>query len=140
LASEDHILIKRALAGDEQAYTQLLEKYRGPLYGLLYKMVRNRQEAEDLVQEAFIKAFGALAKFREEFAFSTWLYKIAMNNCIDHLRKKKLATYSLDRPVAIREGDVKRDYPDFSDSPELALIAQEKTRLIEEAVNSLPER
>lgn len=140
MENEDHTLIKRALVGDEEAYKRLLEKYRGPLYGLLYKMVRNREEAEDLVQEAFIKAFSALANFREEFAFSTWLYKIAINNCIDHLRKKKLATYSLDRPVVMREGDVKRDYPDFSSSPELTLIAKEKIRLIEEAINSLPER
>ena len=66
-------LIKRAIDGDEAAYTKLLESYRSAIYNLLYKMVRNREETEDLVQEAFMKAFKALPSFNEEYAFSTWL-------------------------------------------------------------------
>ena len=84
---EDHRLINQAREGDQKAFESLLNKYRNLVYHVMIKMVGNSQEAEDLTQEAFIKAFNALASFNEEFAFSTWLMKIATNNCIDFIRK-----------------------------------------------------
>ena len=85
----DSSLIQKAITGDQRSFTQLLNRYRGSIYNLIYKMVHNKEETEDLVQEAFIKAFASLATFNDDYAFSTWLYKIAINNCIDHFRKKK---------------------------------------------------
>lgn len=136
----DSELIKRALGGDQAAYRGIMERYRGPIFGLVYRMVRNRLQAEDIVQETFIKAFAALANFNEEYAFSTWLYKIAINNCIDSFRKKKLATFSLDSPIPAKDGEIPRDFADAAASPERTLLARERTKLIEEAIASLPER
>ncbi len=116
-----------------------MEQYREALYSLLYKMVRNREETEDLVQEAFMKAFKALPSFNEKYAFSTWLYKIAINNCIDHLRKKKLRTFSIDKPVSAKDGEMRRDFPDTSFSPDKNILSNEKSRLIREAIDQLPE-
>jgi RNA polymerase sigma-70 factor (ECF subfamily) len=133
-------VIDRALRGDQKAYAELMERYHGPLFNLLYKMVRSKEETEDLVQEAFMKAFSSLASFNEEFAFSTWLYKIAINNTIDHLRKKKLRTYSLDKPIQSQEGELKRELPDVHSSTDHDLLSTEKSRLISHAIEELPEK
>jgi RNA polymerase sigma-70 factor (ECF subfamily) len=102
--------------------------------------VRNPQEAEDLSQEAFIKAFGALHSFNEEFAFSTWLMKIATNNCIDFLRKKKLRTYSIDEPVSYKDEKIQFELPDHDPTPERQILNQERSQLIDDAIQSLPNR
>ena len=120
-------LIKGAIEGDESAYRQLLDNYRGAIFNLLYKMVRNKEETEDLVQEAFMKAFKALPSFNEEYAFSTWLYKIAINNCIDHMRKKRLKTYSINKPVQSKDGELDREFPDTSMSPDRDILSDEKS-------------
>ncbi len=133
-------LIRQALAGDQQGYREILKRYRAPLYNLLFRMVHNKMEAEDLVQEAFIKAFGALATFNDEYAFSTWLFKIAINNCIDHFRKKRLKTFSLDKPIDARDGEIRRELPDVTYQPENTLLSKEKTQLIEQAIQNLPEK
>jgi len=132
-------LIKKAIEGDEAAYKELMENYRGAIYNLLYKMVRNREETEDLVQEAFMKAFKALPSFNEEYAFSTWLYKIAINNCIDHMRKKKLKTYSINKPVRAKDGELDREFPDTSMSPDKKILSDERSNIIGIAIDELPE-
>jgi RNA polymerase sigma-W factor len=134
----DRLLIHQTLAGNQRAFDELIKKYRGSVYNLVYRMIENRQEAEDIVQETFIKAFNALATFNEEFAFSTWLFKIATNNCIDTLRKRKLQTYSLDTPVQTKDGEVSRDYADERYSPELSTISSESTSIILDAIEDLP--
>ena len=137
---EDQRLIKLAREGDQKAFETLLKKYRNLVYHVMIKMVRNPQEAEDLSQEAFIKAFNALASFNEEFAFSTWLMKIATNNCIDYLRKKKLRTYSIDEPIQYKEEQVQIELPDHDPTPEKSLLNEERSKLINEAIQSLPPR
>ncbi len=137
---EDRLLIKRAREGDQKAFEELLNKYRNLVYHVMMKMVRNPQEAEDLCQEAFIKAFRALASFNEEFAFSTWLMKIATNNCIDFLRKKKLKTYSIDEPVQYKDERVKIEVPDHDPTPEKLLLREERNKMLDDAIQSLPPR
>lgn len=132
-------LIQQAIEGNEEAYKQLLENYRGAIFNLLFKMVHNKEETEDLVQEAFIKAFKALPSFNEEYAFSTWLYKIAVNNCIDHMRKKRLKTYSINKPVQSKDGEIERDFPDTSMSPDKEILTAERANLISTAIDELPE-
>ena len=85
LPNTDSDIVQQALNGDQNAFAVLLKRYRGAIYGLIYKMVQDKNETEDLVQETFIKAFSALGSFNAEYAFSTWLFKIASNNCIDFL-------------------------------------------------------
>ncbi len=135
----DAPLIAKALAGEQKAYADLMARHRGPLYNLLYNMVHNREETEDLLQEAFMKAFAALHTFNKEFAFSTWLYKIAINTTIDHLRKKKLQTYSLDKPIQSKEGELKREYADVHATTDNELLSSEKSSLIAQAIAELPD-
>jgi len=140
IQESDRELIHRALLNDQKAYEELIKKYKGSVYNLVYRMIENRQEAEDIVQETFIKAFNALATFNEEFAFSTWLFKIATNNCIDTLRKRKLQTYSLDTPVQTKDGEVSRDFADEHYSPEQSTISSESTTIILDTIAALPEK
>ena len=136
----DSILINQAKSGDDQAYDKLLNKYRNSVYNLVYRMVRDIQEAEDLTQEAFIKAFNSLAQFNEEYAFSTWLYKIATNNCIDFFRKRKLQTLSLDKPIQYKDSEIHHEIPDPELNPEKNILASERTSIIREAIETLPEK
>ena len=136
----DSILINQAKAGDDQAYDKLLNKYRNSVYNLVYRMVRDIEEAEDLTQEAFIKAFNSLAQFNEEYAFSTWLYKIATNNCIDFFRKRKLQTLSLDKPIKYKDSEIHHEIPDPELNPEKNILASERSSIIREAIETLPEK
>ncbi|GAB4363423.1 MAG: RNA polymerase sigma factor RpoE [Calditrichia bacterium] len=137
---EDRRLIQAALEGQEKAYETLLLKYRNLVYTIMVKMVRNPQEAEDLTQEAFMKAFNSLASFNDEFAFSTWLMKIATNNCIDFLRKRKLRTYSIHEPIQYKDEKIEIEIPDTTPTPEKSLLQEERKKMLEEAINQLPER
>ncbi|MDP4183851.1 MAG: sigma-70 family RNA polymerase sigma factor [Bacteroidota bacterium] len=88
-AKQDFILVEQAVAGDEKAFARLLNKYKDAIYYMVLKMVNNQNDAEDLTLEAFGKAFKNLHQYSSDYAFSTWLFKIASNNCIDFLRKKR---------------------------------------------------
>ena len=136
----DSTLINQAKSGDAQAYDKLLNKYRNSVYNLVYRMVRDIEEAEDLTQEAFIKAFNSLAQFNEDYAFSTWLYKIATNNCIDFFRKRKLQTLSLDKPIQYKDSEIHQEIPDPELNPEKSILASERSSIIREAIETLPEK
>jgi RNA polymerase sigma factor (sigma-70 family) len=138
--SSDREIIERAITGDQRAYTEILNRYRGCIYNVIFKMVRNKEEAEDLLQEAFIKAFAALATFNNEYALSTWLYKIAINNSIDYFRKKKLKTLSMDAPIEAKDGAIKREFLDISASADHPLLSDEKNKIIQDAIDSLPDK
>ncbi len=133
-------LVSDARAGDEKAYEKLLNRYNHGIYNMIYQMVKNRDETEDLVQETFIKAFNSLDSYNEQYAFSTWLYKIAFNNCIDSLRKRKLKTMSIDTPVRLNESEVQMEIKDDSESPEQNYIYNEKKKQIQDCIQSLPEK
>ena len=83
------MLVQRATEGDQRAYAELMGRYRDAIYYMLLKMVNNASDAEDLTIEAFGKAFKNITQYAPNYAFSTWLFKIATNNCIDFIRKKK---------------------------------------------------
>jgi len=138
LPAGDDELIRKALAGDQRAYTELVERYRGALFHIVVRMVRRPEEAEDLVQEAFIKAFGALQTYRFEYRFSTWLYKIAANCAIDFLRRRKIEALSLDRPVATADGEVKVELADWTFNPEETFHRHRQRVTIAEAIEALP--
>jgi RNA polymerase sigma factor (sigma-70 family) len=135
---EDSRLIKEALGGSQPAFERLKKKYHDSVFNLIYRMVREKDEVEDLVQEAFIKAFMSLASFNDEYAFSTWLYKIATNNCIDYLRRKKLSTFSINKPIEAKDSEYTFEVPDSTYEPDRDMIERQKQRLFEEAINSLP--
>jgi RNA polymerase sigma factor (sigma-70 family) len=138
--NEDTALISRALSGDQSAYVKLKEKYHDAIYHLIYRMIREKDEVADLTQEAFIKAFTSLGTFNDEYAFSTWLYKIATNNCIDHIRRKKLPTFSIDKPIESKDSDFSFEVPDSTYEPDRAMTSSQRRIFLEEAIQSLPEK
>ncbi len=138
--AEDSRLIGAALSGDQTAYRAIEKKYHDQVFNLLYRMIHKKDEVEDLTQEAFIKAFASLANFNEEFAFSTWLFKIASNNCIDFLRKRKLQTFSIDKPIDSKDGDMTFEIPDSTYEPDRDLIAVQRSKFLERAIKSLPSK
>jgi RNA polymerase sigma factor (sigma-70 family) len=137
-SEQDRELVEAALAGRQSAYDALMQKYRNALTHHINRMVREKSEIDDLVQESFIKAFSNLESYSVQYAFSTWLYKIATNHTIDYLRKKKLATMSIDKPVATREGEVQYELPDSSYRPDRHIIEDQRNRLIQNAIDALP--
>ena len=94
LTDQEVVLLARS--GREAAYRELVRRYERPVFALLYRMVRDRELAEDLSQETFVKALNAIDSYRPEFKFSSWIFKIANNAAIDHLRRRELDTLSLD--------------------------------------------
>lgn len=133
-------LVIDARNGDQKAYEQLLNRYKNGIFNMIYQMVKNHDETEDLVQETFIKAFNSLNSYNEQYAFSTWLYKIAFNNCIDSLRKRKLKTMSIDTPIKLNESEVQMEIKDNSETPEQNYIYNEKKEQIQNSIDELPEK
>lgn len=95
-ALSDQDVVALAREGRETAYRELIRRYERPVFSLIYRMVRDREAAEDLAQETFIKVLNAIGSYRPEFKFSSWIFKIANNTAIDHLRRRELDTLSLD--------------------------------------------
>ena len=137
-SERDRELVELALTGDESAYQSLLEKYRPALERHVSRMVRDKNEVDDLVQECFIKAFTALNSYLSDYAFSTWLYKIATNHTIDYLRKKKLPTMSIDRPISAKDGEVAFELPDTTYRPDRHIVEDQRRELLHEAIDALP--
>lgn len=135
---DDPVLIKKALKGDESAYKALMARHKTAVFHIVFKIVRNREEAADLVQETFMKAFASLGSYRDEFRFTTWLYRIAANAAIDSLRKQKIEALSLDEPVETEEGSVGLEIADTSYNPEEDVVKKEKGVSILDAIASLP--
>ena len=141
-AQKDYELVQRATKSkDQQAFSDLMEKYKDPIYYMLLKMVNNNDDAEDLTLEAFGKAFKKLNQYTPNFAFSTWLFKIATNNCIDFLRKKKKNVMSIDNRVSNNDGDefmfeIKSD----GMTPEEITVNEQKIQLIRKYVKKLKPR
>ena len=132
----DAELIQRALAGDQVAYRQILEKYRRQVLSLVWRMVSNKEEAEDLAQEAFIRAFRSLHTYDTSRSFPAWLFRITTNLCVDHYRRKKLDTVSL-----TAEGDGEewtRDLESPDQSPDEAYAEKSESEGLERMIKSLP--
>jgi RNA polymerase sigma-70 factor (ECF subfamily) len=133
--------VAHARAGSEAACRELIRRYERPVFSLLYRMVRDRELAEDLAQETFVKVLNALDSYRPEFKFSSWIFKIANNAAIDHLRRRQPETLSLDGAPDATTGDrleaTSLKLPDRGESPLQELEARELGSLIEQAIGRL---
>ena len=142
-AKRDYVLLRKALDhNDQQAYAELMRLYRDSIYYMLMRMVKNKDDAEDLTLMTFGKAFRYLDKYTPQYAFSTWLYRIALNNSIDFLRVKNnmpqyfeedLYTNSTTSIIDQSEDNLQR-------TPEDEVIDKQRLQLLRAAVSELPER
>lgn len=137
----DLLLVESAIKGNQAAYADLMSRYRDSVYFMMHKMVKNVDDAEDLTIEAFGKAFSRLDQYSPNFAFSTWLFKIASNNCIDFIRKKRIYVTSMDTGFVSEDGDViyhdaKADVLD----PEQTIVHDQKVKHMRLLVSKLKPR
>ena len=139
-AKKDYLLVARAQSGDQNAYAELLKRYWDSIYFLLLKMVHNKDDAEDLTIEAFGKAFKNLGSYEPEFAFSTWLFKIANNNAIDFIRKRRTKTISIDSQGRDPDDDHPVQLQSSNMDPEEELIHTQKATHLRAVVNQLKPR
>jgi len=136
-AIQDYELVQKALQGDEKAFARLLSRYKDTIYFMLLKMLNNKSDAEDLTLEAFGKAFKNLHQYSPTYAFSTWLFKIASNNCIDFLRKKKGVIISLESETEQIEINEASKLKSKDLNPEERLIRKQKAILLHKVVRRL---
>lgn len=139
-AKYDLELVKKAIAGDQRAYGELMSRYRDSIYFMLLKMVNNKSDAEDLTIEAFGKAFKNIKQYSPNFAFSTWLFKIASNNGIDFLRKKRGIIISLDDTDNEKEDSKPRTVIDEGLDPAETMIKSQIVDLVRNVVQKLKPR
>ena len=141
-ALRDFELIDAAIEfNDQNAYTELMSNYKNSIFYTILKMIKNSDDAEDLTIEAFSKAFNKLDKFKKDYTFSTWLFRIAKNNTIDHIRKKKLKTTSLNTTFKDGRGkNVDIDVKDLKKTPGEETIYKQKVLLVRKFVSKLPKK
>ena len=139
-AKNDFRLVVKAREGDQKAFADLMHRYKDSIYFMALKMVNNKEDAMDLTVETFAKAFEKLDKYQPEYAFSTWLFRVGTNNCIDFIRKKKLNTMSINSMVD-DDGD-ERTLEIKSDAlnPEEVSMKREQTQTLKVLIDSLPTR
>lgn len=138
IEERDRELVLLAKQGDAGAFGQLMLEYQNKIYRLARRMTETDEDAEDVLQEAFIRAFKSLSGFKGESKFSTWLYRITVNLALMKLRKKKLDAVSLDERVATDEGTVQREIEDETLDPLAELIESESMGVLDEAIDELP--
>ena len=139
-AKNDFNLVVRARKGEQKAYADLMQRYKESIYFMVLKMVNNKDDAQDLMVETFGKAFQKLDKYQPEFAFSTWLFRIATNNCIDFIRKKKLNTLSIDRLVDEEGNNQPLQIKSDTLNPDEHSIKKQQAQELNLIVEGLPQR
>lgn len=127
---EENQWIQEVLDGDKQAYAHIINKYKSPLYGTILRMTRNPHDAQDLVQESFIKVYEQLEKYKGTGSFSSWLYRVAINHCMDEFRKKR---------HPIKQSEIDEETVVNDNHPEVIFLKKEKGRQLERLIETLPE-
>ena len=140
-AKKDLELVQAAIEGDQMAYGELMDRYRESIYYMMLKMVKNTDDADDLTIEAFGKAFNRLKQYSPNYAFSTWLFKIASNNCIDFIRKKRIKVTSMDSGITSANGEtIYIDAKSNSLDPEETIMKKQKVMHMRTLVSKLKPR
>jgi len=134
----DEWLVGRCVSGDTEAFASLVDRYRARVFGLILRMVGNREDAEDIAQEAFVRAYRGLHTFDRSQRFAPWLYRVATNHCVSALRRKRLPTVPLVVDVDGEEREL--PLPDLTYEPERRLLQSEERRELRGAILALPDR
>jgi len=139
-AKNDFMLVLRAKEGDQKAYAELMQRYKDSIYFMALKMVNNKDDAMDLTVETFGKAFENIEKYKPDFAFSTWLFRIATNNCIDFIRKKRLNVVSLQSLTEEEKDEKQMQIVSNTLNPEETSIKKQESEKLKSIVEQLPQR
>lgn len=141
MSEYEKILIEKSQNGDIESFEKLIEKYQVIAFNIAYRMVGNREDASDMAQDALIKVYKSLKNFRGDSSFSTWIYRIVTNTCIDAIRKmKKIQTYSLDKEYESENGNYSFEIADNKYLPERLYEIKEKKELVQAALNKMAEK
>lgn len=131
-------IIKLILNGEKDYFKLIQKKYYSLIYNLIRKIIKDEDDIDDLVQETFIKVYNALPNYQFNFNFSSWIYKIASNNCIDFIRRKKLNFVYIDKNDENEDDEYKFDIKDPNFTPEEQLQVKERSQILKEAIKKLP--
>ena len=137
---DDREFVRRTLEGDDRAFAVLVRRYERGLFNLAYRMVHDVEQARDLTQEIFVRVHRSLSKYDPVYPFTSWIYRVGSNLCIDWIRKKKLRTVSLDAPISPGDDDSRRrELPDTDHDPSEDLEARERAAVLADVLAKLPE-
>ncbi len=140
MSENEKDLVDRARMGDVEAFEQLIESCQKKVFNIAYKMIGNYDDANELAQEVFLKAFRSIKKFKGDSLFSTWIYKVTANVCLDEIRRrKKRIVLSLDEDIELNDGEVKRQIPDSSPTPDLEAETNEIKDAVNKSIQELPD-
>ena len=135
---DDLKIIESCLLGNTQIFSRLIDNYKNMVYNLAYRMSNNPHEAEDISQEAFLRAYQSLAHFNPSYKFSTWLYQITLNIIRDKYKKKEIDYVSLDTPIETDDSEFFPQPTDLTNNPEQIITQKDDLRAIQKAIYSLP--
>lgn len=139
MVTDDAVLVARVLAGDENAFAGLVDRYHAEVYHLALRQVRQREDAEDLTQEAFLRAYRALAQYDPTRPFGAWLYAITSRLCIDFHRRRRVRPVSITRPEQGTAAEEREwEFPDPGEGPETQLERQDEAARLSALVDRLP--
>jgi RNA polymerase sigma-70 factor (ECF subfamily) len=140
MGNNEQFLLERSKAGDVAAFERLIETYQKKIFNLAYRIVGNYDDAGDLTQEALIRIFKSIANFKEQSSFSTWIYRITTNVCLDDIRKKKnRRVLSLDEEIHVEDGEIQRQIMSDDPLPDEVAEKEELRRIVTSAIEGLPE-
>ena len=134
----DAQVIARARRGEESAFAELLRRFRAPVFNLCLRMLKNRDDAEDVAQDVFVKVFGMLERYDDRYAFRSWIFKIAANQSIDFIRRNRVKLQSLDEPLSYKGEEIERQFPDDAPTPEETVETREIGQLLLKITDELP--
>lgn len=140
MSTSEQILLERSKAGDVAAFETLIEAYQKKIFNLAFRMIGNYDDAGDLAQEALIRVYKSIAGFKEQSSFSTWVYRITTNVCLDEIRKRKnKKVLSLDEEIQVEDGEMQRQIESDDPLPDEVFEREELRQIINKAIETLPE-
>lgn len=140
MGATDQDIVEAVLAGEQHRFGDLVGRYQGAIVNYVYRMLGQYEDAVDLSQDVFVKAYTALHSYQPKYPFSAWLFRIARNAAIDEIRRRRLTLVALDEPLETSEGTMERQLAADGPGPEQALLQHEASRLIDQALASLPDK
>ncbi len=135
--NDELLLIKRSQKGDIDAFETLIKDYKKVAYNIAFRVLKNKEDAEDVSQEALVKVFKSIANFNMQSTFKVWLYRIVMNTCLDFKRKNQTIVYSIDKPIESENGEIATEIADETGRPDIILQNKIESEILNECIQNL---